>query len=137
MKWIPLYALTALLTGLHNVYGLMSMVNGAPINLLNCISLLGSAALLAAAFLVSLRPSLAVKVGLMGSIFSWVYYGPLIVASLVAPFSVRLDIKTSIVFHDYIPLVGTLFGPVLLIACTVHSALFFRRNGATIPPPVA
>ena len=46
MKWLTLYALTALVTGLHNFYGLMSMVNGAPINLLNCISLLGSATLL-------------------------------------------------------------------------------------------
>ena len=24
MKWVPLYALTALVTGLHNFYGLMS-----------------------------------------------------------------------------------------------------------------
>ena len=46
MKWVPLYALTALVTGLQNFYGLMSMVNGAPISLLNCISLLGSGTLL-------------------------------------------------------------------------------------------
>src|SRR5207249_1703113 len=45
MRWVPLYVLAALVTGLHNFYGLMEIVNGAPINLLNCISLLGSATL--------------------------------------------------------------------------------------------
>src|SRR5260370_12486945 len=72
MKWVPLYALTALVTGLHNFYGLMSMVNGAPINLLNCISLLGSATLLGAAFLLPFRPSFAANVELAGSVLSWV-----------------------------------------------------------------
>jgi hypothetical protein len=140
MKWLPLYALTALVTGLHNFYGLMSMVNGAPINLLNCISLLGSATLLGAAFLLPFRPGFAAKVGLAGSILSWVFYGPLIVAGLVAPFSTWLEIKTFITFHDYVPLMGMLFGPVLLIACTVHSTLFFRRSGESgtaIRPPVS
>jgi hypothetical protein len=139
MKWVPLYALTALVTGLHNFYGLMSMVNGAPINLLNCISLLGSATLLGAAFLLPFRSSLAAKVGLAGSVLSWVFYGPLIIASLVAPFSIWLEIKTSITFHDYVPLMGMLFGPVLLIACTVHSTLFFRHSresGTAIQPPI-
>ena len=136
---MPLYALTALVTGLHNFYGLMSMVNGAPINLLNCISLLGSGTLLGAAFLLPFRPSFAAKVGLAGSILSWVFYGPLIVASLVAPFSIWLDIKTDISFHEYVPLVGMLVGPVLLIACTVHSMLFLRRSresNTAIRPPV-
>jgi hypothetical protein len=128
MKWVPLYALTALVTGLHNFYGLMSMVNGAPINLLNCISLLGSAMLLGVAFLLPSRPSLAAKVGLTGSVLSWVFYGPLIVASIVAPFSMWFEIKTFITFHDYVPLMGTLFAPVLLIACTVHSMLFLYRS---------
>jgi hypothetical protein len=125
---VPLYALTAVVTGLHNLYGLMSMVNGAPVSLLNCISLLGSATLLGAAFLLPFRPSLAAKVGLGGSILSWVFYGPLIVVSLVAPFSIWLEIKEFITFHDCVPLMGMLFGPVLLIACTVHSILFFRRS---------
>jgi hypothetical protein len=138
MKWVPLYALTALVTGLHNVYGLMDMVNGAPINLLNCISLLGSATLLGAAFLLPFWQSFAAKVGLAGSILSWVYYGPLIVASLVAPFSIWLDIRTFITFRDYVPLMGVLFGPVLLTACTVHSTIFLRRSRASktaIGPP--
>ena len=139
MKWLPLYALTALVTGLHNFYGLMSMVNGAAINLLNCISLLGSATLLGTAFLLPFRPSFAARVGLAGSILSWVFYGPLIVAGLVAPFSTWLEIKTFITFHDYVPLVGLVFGPVLLIALTVHSALFFlcavgSRESAIRPP---
>lgn len=129
MKWASLYALTALVTGLHNFYGLMSMVNGAPINLLNCMSLFGSATLLGAAFLLPLRPSFAAKLGLAGSLLSWVFYGPLIVACLVAPFSAWHDIKTFSTFRDYVPLMGMLFGPALLIACTGHSALFLRRSG--------
>src|SRR5207249_3882463 len=32
MRWVPLYVLAALVTGLHNFYGLMEIVNGAPIN---------------------------------------------------------------------------------------------------------
>jgi hypothetical protein len=139
MKWLPLYVLTALVTRLHNFYGLMSMVNGAPINLLNCISLLGSATLLGAAFLLPFRPSFAAKVGLAGSILSWVFYGPLIVAGLVAPSSTWLEIKTFITFHDYVALIGMLFGPLLLIAWTVHSTLFFKRSGESgtaIQPPV-
>jgi hypothetical protein len=128
MKWMPLYALAALVTGVHNFYGQMNMVNGAPINLLNCISLLGSAMLLGTAFLLPFRPSFAARVGLAGSILSWVYYGPLIVASLVVPFSMWLEIKTFITFHDYVPLMGMLVGPVLLIACTVHSTLFVRHS---------
>jgi hypothetical protein len=139
MKWVPLYALTALVTGLHNFYGLMNMVNGAPLNLLNCVSLLGSATLLGAAFLLPFRLSRAAKIGLAGSLLSWVFYGPLIFASLIAPFSMWLGIKTFITFRDYVPLVGTLFGPVLLIACTVHSALFFRHSRESetaIQPPI-
>ena len=46
-----LYVLTALVTGLHNFYRLMDMVNGAPISVLDCVALLGSVALLGAAFL--------------------------------------------------------------------------------------
>ena len=128
MRWVPLYVLTALVTGLHNFYGLMNIVNGAPINLLNCISLLGSATLLGAAVLLPSRRSVAVKVGFAGSMLSWVFYGPLVVAALVAPFSMWLEIKTFITFRDYVPLMGMLIGPVLLIACTAHSILSFRRS---------
>ena len=113
----------------------MSMVNGAPINLLNYISLLGSATLLGAAFLLPVRPGFAARVGLAGSILSWVFYGPLIVASLVARFSTWLEIQTFITFHDYVPLIGVFFGPVLLIACTVHSTLSFTRSRQAIRPP--
>ena len=69
---MALYVLTALVTGLHNFYWLMNIVNGAPINLLNCTALLGSATLLGAAVLVTLRPRVAAKVGLAGSLLLWV-----------------------------------------------------------------
>ncbi|MFZ0479418.1 MAG: hypothetical protein WAL71_09730 [Terriglobales bacterium] len=127
MRWVPLYVLTALVTGLHNFYGLMNMVNGAPINLLNCLSLAGSLALLGAAVLFLLRRGVAAKIGLAGSALSWVFYGPLVVAGLVAPFLSWLDVKTFITFCDYVPLTGMLLGPILLTACTIHSALCLRR----------
>jgi hypothetical protein len=104
------------------------IVNGAPINLLNCISLLGSATLLGAALLLPSRRSAAAKVGFAGSILSWVFYGPFVVAALVTPFSMWLEIKTFITFRDYVPLMGMFLGPILLIACTTHSILSFRRS---------
>ena len=128
MKAVALYVLTGLITGLHNFYLFMNVVNGAPINLLNCIALLGSATLLGAAVLVPLRPRAAAKVGFAGSLLLWVFYAPLIVVSLLMPFSTWLQIRTFTQFHDYVPLVGMLVGPVFLIACTVNSTLFFRRR---------
>ena len=106
----------------------MDTVNGAPVNLLNCLSLLGSATLLVAAVLLPSRRSVATKVGFAGSILSWIFYGPLVVAALAAPFSMWVEIRTFVTFRDYVPLVGMLLGPVLLIACTTHSILSFRSN---------
>jgi hypothetical protein len=131
MKWAAIYALTALITGLHNFYWLMAMVYGAPINILNCISLLGSAALLGAAILMALRPHSAGWVGLLGSIFSWVFYASLILVSFVMPFRTWHEIQLDVSFHEYIPLVGRFLGPVLLILCTVYSAMLLKRNRAT------
>src|ERR1035441_2215701 len=128
MKVVSLYVLTALVDGLHNFYWLMNVVNGAPINLLNCAALLGSAMLLGAAVLLPFRSSLAAGVGLAGSTLLWVSYGPLIAASLFAPFSTWLEIKTFITFRDYVPLVGMFLGPVLLIACTLTSIRAIRKG---------
>lgn len=130
MKWVPLYVLTALVTGLHNLYGLMAMVNGAPLNLLNAISLLGSMALMVAAVLVLFRLRTASKVGVLGSMLCWVYYAPLIVASLIAPFSTWREIRFDFSFHDYVPLVGRLLAPILLILCTANSIALSKRNRA-------
>ena len=128
MKWVPLYVLTALVTGLHNLYGLMAMVNGAPLNLLNAVSLIGSAALMVAAVLLLFRLRTASKVGALGSMLCWVYYAPLIVVSLIAPFSTWREIRFDFSFHDYVPLVGRLLGPVLLILCTANSIVLLKRN---------
>jgi Zn-dependent protease with chaperone function len=128
MRWVPLYALTALVTGLHSFYGLMNIVNGARIDVLNCLSLVGAATLLGAAVLLPWRRSIAAKVGFAGSILLWVFYGPLVLAVLAAPFSMWLEIKTFITFRDYVPLMGMLLGPALLIACTTHLIPSFRRR---------
>jgi hypothetical protein len=131
MKWAAVYVLTALITGLHNFYRLMNMVNGAPISLLNCISLLGSATLLIAAVLMPLRSHSAAKVGLFGSILSWVFYAPLIVLSFIMPFSTWQEIQLDASFRDYVPLLGRFLGTVLLILCTVYSIILLKRNRAT------
>jgi hypothetical protein len=128
MKALSLYALTALITGLHNFYELMSIVNGAPVNLLNCVGLLGSAMLVGGAMLAPVQPRAAVKLALAGSLLCWVFYAPLIVVSLLMPFSTRLEIRSLISSRDYVPLVGVFFGPVLLAASTTISMLSVRHH---------
>jgi len=128
MKAVALYLSAALVTGLHNFYWLMAVVNGAPINVANCVGLPGSAMLLAAALLVQSRPRTAAKLALVGSLLLWVFYAPLIIVSLSMPWSTRFQFRDFMSFRDYVPIVGTLLGPILLVACTVNSALFLRRH---------
>jgi hypothetical protein len=125
---VTLFVLTALVTGLHNLYGLMSMVNGAPLNLLNFSALLGSVTLAGAAMLVPFRPHIAAAFGFSGSLLCWVYYAPLTILSVLTPFTTRAEIQGFISFHDYVPLVGILVGPLLLIVCTTKSVLFFKHH---------
>jgi hypothetical protein len=129
MRRVSLYGLTALVTGVHNFYWLMNVVNGAPLNLLNCTALVGSALLLVTAVVLPFRTRVAAKLGFVGSVLSWVFYVPLIGASLIARYSTWLEIQTDVRFHDYVPLVGMFLGPLLLILCTVDSArsLWSRR----------
>jgi hypothetical protein len=128
MKAIVLCIVTASVTGLHNFYWLMNVVNGAPVPLLNLIALLGSATLLGAALLLSLRRRGAAAVGLVGSVMLWVFYAPLMVISLLMPFSALQEIQSYTKFHEYVPLFGMLVGPLLLIICTINLALLFRRS---------
>ena len=125
---VALYILTALVTGLHNFYWLMDMVNGAPPGLLNLTALFGAATLVGAAVAVPFRPRVAGKIGLAGSLLLWTYYVPLIAISIFTPISTWHSIRFFISYHDYVPVVGILVGPMLLIACTVKSALLFRAK---------
>jgi hypothetical protein len=125
---VALYVLTALITGLHNFYWLMDMVNGAPLNILNFTALLGSIGLMTAAFTLPFRPRMAAKIGLVGSLLLWVYYLPLITLSVFEPFTTREEIRSFISDQEYVPLVGMLLGPVLLMACTAGSVLFCLRH---------
>ena len=113
-----LFALTALVTGLHNVYLLMDVVNGAPINLLNCIALFGSAMLLVAAILAPGRLRVAAKTGLVGSLLLWGFYSTMIVIWFSMPFSALQEVRTFISFREYVPLTGMLLGPILLAVST-------------------
>jgi hypothetical protein len=123
-----LYILTALVTGLDNLYWLMGMVNGAPLNILNLIALLGAATLVGATVAVPFRPPVAVKIGFAGSLLLCVYYAPLIAVSIFTPFSTWHSIRFFISFRDYVPVMGILVGPILVIASTTNSAIFFRAK---------
>ena len=115
-----LYFLTALVTGLHNLYWLMDFVNGAPINLLilNGVAFLGSGVLVVASVLAHRRPRVAAKTGLVGSALLWAFYLPMIVLAFFMPFSTWESIREFVSFREYVPLIGTLLGPILLIICT-------------------
>jgi hypothetical protein len=128
MVTATLYILTALVTGLHNFYWLMEMVNGAPLHLLNLIALLGAVTLVVAAVAALLRPHIGAKIGLAGSFLLWVYYAPSIAISFFMPFSTWQSIRQFISFHDYIPVVGIFVAPILLIATTATSALFLKAK---------
>jgi hypothetical protein len=114
-----LFALTALVTGLHNVYLLMDVVNGAPINLLNCIALFGSVVLLIAAVLAPARLRVAAMTGLAGTLLLWAFYSTVIVIWFSMPFSTWQEIHGFISFREYVPVTGMLLGPILLAVCTV------------------
>ena len=114
-----LFVLTALVTGLHNVYLLMGVVNGAPINLLNCIALSGSGALFVAAVLAPAHIRAAAKTGLAGSLLLWTFYSTMLVMWFSMPFSAWQEIRRFISFREYVPLTGMLLGPILLTASTV------------------
>ena len=125
-----LYVLTAVVTGLHNLYGLMNFVNGAPVNPLNWIAFLGSMVLLVAAVLTRFRPRLAATTGLVGTVLLSVFYLPLIVVSFSMPFSAWQEIRSFISFREYVSFAGMLFGPILLTVCTVIELRTFRaRSG--------
>ena len=128
MKAATLCVLTALITGLHNFYWLMSIVNGAPVNPLNCAALLGAAMLLGAGALTPFRPRAAAKLGLAGSVLLWVFYAPLVVVGFLMPFSTRQQIQEFVSFRDYVPLVGMIVGPILLAAYTVTLARSLWRS---------
>ena len=90
--------------------------------------MLGAVTLVGAAAVVPFRPHVAAKIGLAGSVLLWVYYALLIAVSIVTPFSKWHSIRFFISFHDYVPVAGILVAPILLIASTANSVLFFKAK---------
>jgi hypothetical protein len=113
----------------------MNVVNGAPVNPLNCAALLGSVTLLAAGVLTLFRARIGVKLGLVGALLLWVFYGPLTVVSIGMPFSTRLEMQTFVSFGDYVPLAG-MFVPILLVASTVTLARSWKTDLENATAPV-
>jgi hypothetical protein len=39
-----------------------------------------------------------------------------------------MDIRSYLSYHEFIPLVGVILGPILIVATTVNSILLVRRH---------
>lgn len=77
-----LYSSCAIVTGFH-LFTLLSLsLQGAPINPLEVISLLGSVGLLIAAYISLYRPGAAARVALLAALVIWVFYAPAIGSSI-------------------------------------------------------
>jgi hypothetical protein len=77
-----LYLITAVLTGFH-VYTLLTLtLLGAPVNPLELVSLLGSLALLIAAYISLFNPYIAARVALLACLAMWSFYAPAIAKSI-------------------------------------------------------
>jgi hypothetical protein len=73
-----LYFVTAVVTGFH-LWSLLSFaVYGAPFNLLELLSLVGSFCLLIAAYISLFRPHAGARVALIACLVMWGFYAPAI-----------------------------------------------------------
>lgn len=126
------YLITALVIGTYWLYGLMNVVNGAPVNFFSLTLLLGSLTLVGAALALPFRPLIGARVGLAGSLLLWVYYAPLVVVGFGEPFTTREQIRSLISDQEYVPLLGTLAGPILLVVCTVSSILILTLRRSSV-----
>ena len=71
-----LYLVTAVVTGFH-LYSLLSFaLYGAPFNLLELLSLLGSFCLLIAAYVSLFRPHAGGRLALIACLVMWCFYAP-------------------------------------------------------------
>lgn len=74
-----LYLVTAVVTGFH-LWSLLSFaLYGAPFNLLELLSLLGSFSLLIAAYISLFRPHAGARLALVACLMMWCFYAPAIV----------------------------------------------------------
>ena len=73
-----LYLVTAVVTGFH-LWSLLSFaLYGAPFNLLELVSLLGSLCLLIAAYVSLFRPHVGARLALIACLVMWCFYAPAI-----------------------------------------------------------
>lgn len=79
-----LYFVTAVVTGFHLWTLLSFALYGAPFNLLEFVSLLGSFCLLIAAYVSLFRPYAGGRLALIACLVMWCFYAPAI-AKLVRP----------------------------------------------------
>ena len=73
-----LYLVTAVVTGFH-LWSLLSFaLYGAPFNLLELVSLLGSFGLLIAAYVSLFKPNAGARLALIACLVMWCFYAPAI-----------------------------------------------------------
>jgi hypothetical protein len=125
-----IYGFTALIIGLQSFYWIMSALYGGRINPWYAAPVFGSALLLVAAITLGFRKHLAAQIGLAGSLLSWIAYGTFAAASLASPHSTWHQLRFYISFHDYVPVLGAVLAPALLMACTAISIILFKKHPA-------
>jgi hypothetical protein len=81
-----------------------------------------------AAVVLRFRPRIAAQIGLAGSLLAWIAYAPFLAVSLASPRSTWHQLGFYISFRDYVPLLGSIFAPVLLMGCTAISIILLRQH---------
>jgi hypothetical protein len=95
-----LYFVTAVVTGLH-LWNLLSFaLYGAPFNLLELLSLLGSFCVLIAAYVSLFRPHASARLALIACLVMWCFYAPalakLVRTKLAKPAAVSQGIRPAL-----------------------------------------
>ena len=125
MKLAALYLVTSVATAFHVFYQMMWTIWGAPINPLHYVSMIGSAILLVSSAIALFRSHVAAKVGTVGIIAAWCFYGPALVYSYFDS-GFWNGLWSAFSNGQYVPALGAIISPLLLTACTVYTWYFLK-----------
>jgi hypothetical protein len=104
------------------------MIWGAPRNPFHYVSFFGSILLLVAALAAPFSARVSAKIALGGLAAAWCFYAPAIIVSSLAPFAMWQEIKIDASSRDWVPLVGILFGPLLLLVATLYAISVLKHS---------
>jgi hypothetical protein len=130
MKLAALYLVTSVATAFHVFYQMMWTIWGAPRNPFHYVSMIGSAILLVSAVIALFRPRVAARVGMVGCVAAWCFYGPALVYSYF-DLGFWNGLWSAFSTKQYVPAVGAIISPILLTACTVYTSYFLKGPSAS------